>query len=347
MASTTLTDSEKETNRSDKEYAFDEEQSDAILGKIGVYHHNIASVVQYSPEDHAHVLPSLKTCSDLALSNLGLGSLERLPIELLHEMLLHLDISSVFKFRQINPRAREFVDSIHQYQALVSHGINLFRGLLQTGLARQKSLSDFFDLFCTMKCSFCENFGGFVCLLIWKRYCFICLLSRPETQKPSLSLVRGDFRMMHARLARLGTIQSPPGIYGGPMESCYLEMISLSEAKLASGQLLLPLQDLSAYTWDYNRGTRITAVETSVLPYYDKKSKRVETGIQCLGCFKALVQKKSWVDKEQFLLAEKAWEKIHLRASLLEHFRRCRQAQILWETPNAEQQETAAAHSAL
>ncbi|CAI7611925.1 unnamed protein product [Penicillium bialowiezense] len=160
MASTTLTDSEKETNRSDKEYAFDEEQSDAILGKIGVYHHNIASVVQYSPEDHAHVLPSLKTCSDLALSNLGLGSLERLPIELLHEMLLHLDISSVFKFRQINPRAREFVDSIHQYQALVSHGINLFRGLLQTGLARQKSLSDFFELFCTMKCSFCENFGG-------------------------------------------------------------------------------------------------------------------------------------------------------------------------------------------
>ncbi|KAJ5325214.1 uncharacterized protein N7506_008316 [Penicillium brevicompactum] len=190
MDSPALTIPEMETNHSDSEVRLNEQQADAVAQKIGVYHGFRVHVIDYLPNEHMGVLPLLLMGSNRALPNVGLGSLDRLPVELVHQTLLHLDISSLIKLRQTNLRAREMVNSLPGYQAVVSHGINLCRAVLQTGLASRVTLSSFYDILCTKECSFCSNFGRNVSIFIWKRCCFECLHSRPETQIRCLSWVQ-------------------------------------------------------------------------------------------------------------------------------------------------------------
>lgn len=66
---------------------------------------------------------------------MGLGSLDRLPLELLHDTLFRLDLHSLFKFRQTNLRSRQMADSLNQYQMVITHGVNILCALLRTRLA--------------------------------------------------------------------------------------------------------------------------------------------------------------------------------------------------------------------
>ena len=120
--------------RSATEYRFDEEQADTIV-RTTAYHRRdyCLSVIWYSPREHVDIRPSIATPFQRT-SNVGLGSLDRLPLELLFDTLYSLDMHSLFKFRQINLRSRQMVDSLSQYQRVVSHGLNLFCALLRTQL---------------------------------------------------------------------------------------------------------------------------------------------------------------------------------------------------------------------
>lgn len=112
--------------RSATEYQFREEQADAII-RTTAYHRRDydTAVLWFAPREHARIRPSIATPFPRT-SNAGLGSLDRLPPELLHDMLLHLDIHSLFKFRQVCLGSRKAVDSPSQYQMAVSDGLNLF-----------------------------------------------------------------------------------------------------------------------------------------------------------------------------------------------------------------------------
>ncbi|KAJ5340020.1 hypothetical protein N7452_006748 [Penicillium brevicompactum] len=94
--------------------------------------------------------------------------------------------------------------------AVVSHGINLFRAVLQTGLASRVALSSFYEILCTEKCSFCSNFGGKVSIFIWKRCCFECLHSRPETQICCFSWVQRYFNLTRDIETEMRSFRSLP-----------------------------------------------------------------------------------------------------------------------------------------
>lgn len=88
--------------RSVAEYYFREDQTDAIA-RVTAYHrkHYYRSVIWFLPREHVAVRPSIATPFPRTPGS-GLGSLSRLPLELLQEVLLHLDIRSLFNFRQAN-----------------------------------------------------------------------------------------------------------------------------------------------------------------------------------------------------------------------------------------------------
>jgi hypothetical protein len=199
--------------RSATEYCFDDEQTDAIV-RTTAYHRRdyCLSVIWYSPREHIDIRPSIATPFQRT-SNIGVGSLGRLPLELLFDTLYRLDMHSLFKFRQINLRSRQIVDSLSQYQNIVSHGLNLFCALLRTRLAIDISLLDFYNALCIKACTFCGEFGGFISLLIWKRCRFKCLQQAPETQVRTLASVRKQFHMTKAELDQLRSFKSVPGIY--------------------------------------------------------------------------------------------------------------------------------------
>jgi hypothetical protein len=109
--------------RSATEFRFDKEQTDAII-RTTAYHRKdyCLSVIWFSHREHNDIHPSIAT-PFRRTSRVGLGSLDQLPLELLFDTLYRLDMHSLFKFRQINLRSRQIVDSLNPYQRVVSHGL--------------------------------------------------------------------------------------------------------------------------------------------------------------------------------------------------------------------------------
>ncbi|AEO53072.1 hypothetical protein MYCTH_2051335 [Thermothelomyces thermophilus ATCC 42464] len=317
--------------RSVTEYRFREDQTDAIV-RAAAYHRKdyCRSVIWFSPREHVGIRPSIATPFPRT-PDTGLGSLCRLPLELLHDVLLHLDIRSLFNFRQVNLSSRQTVDSLHQYQMVVSHGLNLLCALLRTRLAIGISLLDFYHALCTKACTLCGEFGGFVSLLTWTRCCFACLQGALETQVQTLAGIRKQFHLTKAELGRLRSFKTLPGIYSmeESVHKSRITVVSVHQAKLVSGQQPHAAA-AQAQPANWGRNRKFNFMGACALPYYDRRTGRVEYEMSCAGCQLAL--EKDIIGSRGEKWAFEARDKVYAQDSFLEHFRWCEQAQILWRS---------------
>ncbi|KAK0717281.1 hypothetical protein B0T26DRAFT_740751 [Lasiosphaeria miniovina] len=128
-------------------YQFRDEQANAIA-RVARYHEAATdrSVIWSPASEQDGVRQSLET-SFPRTSNPGilLGFLGSMPLELLHNVFLRLDLDSLFKLRQTNLRSR------------------------------QAEL-------CTENCAPCGQFGGFMSLPTWTRCCYRCMQLGTEAQ---------------------------------------------------------------------------------------------------------------------------------------------------------------------
>ncbi len=90
----------------------------------------------------------------------SLGELNRLPLELINDIFLQLDMKSILYLRQTNTRARHVIDTLHEYRIVSTHALNLFCVLLRTRTASRVRLLDFYHLLCTQTCSLCDTQYG-------------------------------------------------------------------------------------------------------------------------------------------------------------------------------------------
>ncbi|KAF5981379.1 cyclin f-box [Fusarium coicis] len=316
--------------RSATEYSFDEEHTDAIV-RTAAYHRKDfgLSVIWFSSSEHIKIRQSITTPFQRA-SKVGLGSIDRLPLELLYDNLLRLDVHSLFRFRQTNRGSRQAVDSLKQYQIVVLHGLNLFCALLRTRTAVEISLLDFYNVMCLKSCSLCDEFGGFMSLLTWTRCCFKCLKEAPEIQVQNLSAVRKEFRLTKAESAELRSFKTLPGIYSME-ESVYksrFTIVSLHQASLISrrqSQATMQFQPERS-----GRYKKLNFMGSCALPYYNKVTSNVEHGMSCAGC--QLTLEKDIIGARGEKWAFQARDKVYARDGFLEHFRWCEQAQLLWKS---------------
>ncbi|KAF5684905.1 cyclin f-box [Fusarium denticulatum] len=316
--------------RSAMEYSFGEEHTDAIV-RTAAYHRKDfgLSMIWFSSSEHINIRQSIATPFQRT-SSAGLGCLDRLPLELLHDTLVRLDVHSLFKFRQTNRRSRQAVDSLKQYQVVVLHGMNLLCALLRTRLAVEISLLDFYNALCLKSCSLCGEFGGFISLLTWMRCCFKCLREAPETQVQTLSAARKEFRLTKAESALLRSFKTLPGIYSmeESVYKCRFTIVSLYHASLIStpqSQTTMQGQPASS-----DRNRRYNFMGSCALPYYDKVTGNVEHGMSCAGCQLAL--EKDIIGARGERWAFEARDKVYAQDGFLEHFRWCEQAQLLWKS---------------
>jgi hypothetical protein len=90
------------------EYHFADEKADAIV-RTTAYHRNDYdfSVTWFSTREHVDIRLSIQT-SFRRTSGVGLGSLDRLPIELLHDTLFSLDMltSKNYSIYQMPPQVK-------------------------------------------------------------------------------------------------------------------------------------------------------------------------------------------------------------------------------------------------
>ncbi|KAK4237893.1 hypothetical protein C8A03DRAFT_34137 [Achaetomium macrosporum] len=316
--------------RSAVAYWFREEQADDIT-RVAAYHRKDydLAVIWFSASEHVLIRASIAT-SFGRTSNHGLGVLERLPLEVLYDVVLRLDMQSLFKLRQTNLRARQIVDSLKEYRLVVSHGLNVFCALLRTGIATGVSLSDFYNALCTENCSICGEFSGFVSLPAWTRCCFACLQKAPETQVRSLARVRKRFRLRKRELDTLRPFKTLVGFYSR-RETKYRRRttaVSLQQAMLLSEQE--PEEQGQARSAESWQALNYNFMGSCALPYYDKRTGQVEQGVCCAGC--QLAFEKGIIGARTEKWASEARDKVYSRAGFLEHFKWCEQAQLLWRT---------------
>ncbi|KAL2015245.1 hypothetical protein VTK56DRAFT_5951 [Thermocarpiscus australiensis] len=314
--------------RSATEYPFREEETDAIV-RVAAYHRKdyCRAVIWFSPRQHAAIRPSIAT-PFRRTSHEGLGSLDRLPPELLHDVLLRLDMHSLFKFRQTNLRSRQMVDSLRQYQLVAAHGLNLFCALLRTQLAMGVSLRDFYSALCTKACALCGEFGGFITLLTWHRCCFMCLQQAPEAQVRPLAAVRRQLHLSKAELHQLRSFRTLPGIYSmeESVRKSRVAIVSIHQAALLTG--LQPHALPQTQPTDSARNRKFNFMGSCGLPYYDRRTDKVEYGMSCAGCQLAL--EKGVIGSRGERWALEARDKVYSQDGFLDHFRWCEQAQLLW-----------------
>jgi len=316
--------------RSVTEYRFHKEQTDAII-RVTAYHRKdyCRSVIWFSPREHVSIHQSIAT-PFRRTSNTGLGSLNRLPLELLHDVFLRLDMLSLFNLRQANLGSRQTVDSLKQYQVVVSHRLNLFCALLRTRLAIGVSLFDFHDALCPKACVFCGEFGGFMSLLLWNRCCFKCLQGALKTQVQPLAAVRKQFHLTKTELGQLRSFKTLPGIYSmkESVNKSRITVVSVHQAILVSGQQ--PHSQAQAQPANSGRNQKFNFMGSCALPYYDRRTGRVEHGMSCAGCQLAL--EKDIIGSRGEIWAFEARDKVYAQDGFMDHFRWCEQAQILWRS---------------
>lgn len=85
-----------------------------------------------------------------------LGNLSALPIEMIQEILGHVDLYTVMRFRTLNSRARLIVNSQPKYRDIYNYAPNLLRGMLLTNAAFYHTLSDVYQALTDGRCGVCS-----------------------------------------------------------------------------------------------------------------------------------------------------------------------------------------------
>ena len=146
-------------------------------------------------------------------SSFSLGSLDTLPIELLCAILLDLDLQSLTRLRSVNCRARFTVDTLPQYNNIITHAPSSIRAALSINMSPWISCRQLHKELCSQECAGCGSFGAFLYLLSCQRICYICLLEETRFLPLTPANARIEFGLNHHELSKLPIALSLPGRY--------------------------------------------------------------------------------------------------------------------------------------
>ena len=202
-------------------HASNDDYQEAII-RISSYHRRDfdRAVISFTDTDTATA--SLALLSPAPLPVKSLGQLHQLPLELINQICLQLDLASLLNLRKVNCQAREIVNSLREYRLLATHAPTCITAMLRTESASGITLSSLFQVFCDFACSVCQDgFGHLLSLLTWKRCCFICVyslkpdrpLESPQIAVTTVAKAKRIWKIPATPLKRLHSLKTIPGVY--------------------------------------------------------------------------------------------------------------------------------------
>lgn len=117
------------------------------IQRVTAYHRRDFDLAVISFSDRDLEAAKSKLLSTCGPSTSIASTLESLPAELISFICLDLDVASLFLFRQVNRRARQVVNSLREYQRLVTHAATSLSAVLRTRSASGIALCDLYRLF--------------------------------------------------------------------------------------------------------------------------------------------------------------------------------------------------------
>lgn len=142
-----------------------------------------------------------------------LGALEQLPLELLHMILIQLDIPSLIAFARVNRRATLVIDSFPQYKAIRTHAPVTLWGIFTIGAGRWISCQDLYGKLCLAECESCGDFGGYLYLITCHRVCYLCFTEKADYLPLRQADATRKFGLDRYHLEKIPTMKTIPGYY--------------------------------------------------------------------------------------------------------------------------------------
>ncbi|KAF2669015.1 hypothetical protein BT63DRAFT_248319 [Microthyrium microscopicum] len=250
----------------------------------------------------------------------SLGRLSRLPLEILHETLVHLDIQSLLCLSHVCAQSKAIVDSIPIFSKLATHASHIFTIFHQAKILNLHSISTLYEALQSDRCVSCGAHGPFLHVLLASRCCAICSMVNQSLWVTSLPLAMQAFALTKEQVGSLQVMWSIPGKYGivgriSRQQSIRLvnvraaKVLALGDMSMMDWDLLHPLDErniptadkLALLQWyraaplsglrrdpctinDVNVGGTDRFCEMGVVPFPTLVDGAVESGLWCRGC---------------------------------------------------------------
>ena len=196
-------------------FAYEPAQQEDIL-RASAYHRTDYdhAVISFPPREHGDIATSLASISHASRTRATVGELKKFPPELINKLCLELDLVSLSAFRQTNLGARDIVNSIPEFRAVVMHSLDCVCALLRTGAAQFVTLGQYFQLLCEQKCTFCAvTYGSFVHLPTWSRCCMSCIDVHVSAMQMVTAASVERVLNLTTKIGELPSIKTLPGAY--------------------------------------------------------------------------------------------------------------------------------------
>ncbi|KAF2789641.1 hypothetical protein K505DRAFT_420332 [Melanomma pulvis-pyrius CBS 109.77] len=335
-------------DRSQAPYSFRPEDEDAILQAISYHREDIdLEVLSFPPGTHDQVTISLSSTfrlppdprddnpalvpSSFRQSTSSPGDIDLLPVELIHDICLRLDMESLWHLRQTSSRTRQIIHCMHEYKTIVKHALSPLCALFRTMSASSVSLEAFFRLLCTQNCAVCgDGYGNLVFLPTWIRCCSWCLENYAlQISTTPLTVAREEFKLSEASLMKLPTFTALPRDYDKRRDPRYRETVVPTELVFSAYR---EENDKADPTWEMMLEVAGESTDHEMcycaMPSYNLNHKQIQNGLCCKGC--QIAVRDGIVPIDPTDPNSNADRIVYERNQILRHFVHCRQAQILW-----------------
>lgn len=141
------------------------------------------------------------------------GTLDVLPLELLHWIVSMLDLQTLSRLTRTCSRGVAVVASLPEYRDLLRHAPLALAALGSTKLLCDFAAHTIHTTLRSVACSSCGDFGPFLFLPTCQRCCYECLPRNQSLWVVSRSEAQKAFGLPAADIKRLPTLHSVPGKY--------------------------------------------------------------------------------------------------------------------------------------
>ncbi|GBF60801.1 hypothetical protein TMEN_3256 [Trichophyton mentagrophytes] len=175
---------------------------------------------------------------------LSIGTLDRLPVELLHDILYMLDLESLSALLYVSRGANVAVNALPMYRAIVTHVPHLIEAIRRADLESEFTVQGLYKVLRTRDCPECGEFGGFIFLLTGERCCQTCLDVNQNFWALPIEELREEILLPPEDVPGLVVMKVVPGNYYAdrvdPIDN--LRLVSLREAVKLVKSRGIPLQ---------------------------------------------------------------------------------------------------------
>lgn len=283
-------------------------------------------IFRFRLDAHNKIGPSIYRLSSRA-PTAQFGRLSRLPLEIVQNIVLELDMESVLAFRQTSVSAAQAVSSVREYRLVVAYALDALCAMLRTHVANRITLRQFYRLLCERTCTFCTLYANFIYLPTTSRCCFNCMgaISLPERAGLMLiAAVETTFQLSAESLAGLSTFPNVPGMHQG----IYGDFVVFSDAIKAyqnehqgippPEQLLISMERMMLHAIAF----------LCAMPVYDPKSDKAFAGVYCEGCRLANLELENSLPQVDD--GQPRRQEAYSCEGFYFHFNWCSYAQTLW-----------------